>query len=141
MKASVKFDGSMSLIGSNELGHETKYDSHVDNQGHDRAPTPMEVMLQAVGACSMTDVLIVLSKKKKEVGDLIVHIDGERAKEHPRVFTKVHLNYLLISADATQEDLEKAVKLSHDTYCSASNIFKKSGCEVTWETAVRLPQV
>ena len=141
MKASVKFDGSMSLIGSNELGHETKFDSHVDNQGHDRAPTPMEIMLQSVGACSMTDVLIVLNKQRKEVGDLIVHIDSERAKEHPRVFTKVHLNYLLISADATQEELEKAVKLSHDTYCSASNILKKSGCEVTWETAVRLPQV
>lgn len=141
MKASVKFDGSMSLIGSNELGHETKFDSHVDNQGHDRAPTPMEIMLQSVAACSMTDVLIILNKQKKEVGDFIVQIDAERAQEHPRVFTKVKLSYLLISADATQEELEKAVKLSHDTYCSASNMFKKSGCEVTWETAVRLPQV
>lgn len=141
MKASVKFDGSMSLIGSNELGHETKFDSHVDNHGDDRAPTPMEIMLQSVAACSMTDVLIILNKQRKEVGDFIVHIDAERANEHPRVFTKVRLSYLLISADATQEELEKAVKLSHDTYCSASNILKKSGCEVTWETAVKLPQV
>ncbi|HYF04076.1 MAG TPA: OsmC family protein [Patescibacteria group bacterium] len=141
MKASVKFDGSMSLIGSNELGHETNFDSHVDNNGDDRAATPMEVMLQAVAACSMTDVLIILNKQRKEVGDFIVHINGERANEHPRVFTKVHLSYLLISADATQEELEKAVKLSHDTYCSASNMFKRAGCEITWETAVRLPQV
>ena len=94
-------------------------------------------MLQAMAACSFMDVVSILRKKRKTVTSLIVNIEGERAEEHPKVFTKATLKYELTSPDAALKDLERSIELSQDKFCGAAEMFRKSGCEVNWEATLK----
>jgi putative redox protein len=136
MKVNLKLDRNMRIIGTNAKQHETIFDSVPKVGGEESAPTPMEIMLQAMGSCSFMDVISILRKKRKQVDGLEVEIDGERRDEHPKIFTKVHLKYTLKSPDSQSKDLERAVELSQDKYCGAAAMFKLAGCEVTWEAEV-----
>ena len=80
------------------------------------------------------DVLGILRKKRKHIDKFWIDISGERAETHPKVMKNVHLVYNLVSPDAEENDLIRAVELSQDKYCSVSAMFKASGCEVTIET-------
>jgi len=137
MKATVKLERGMRLVGTNEKGLTTYFDSHPKFGGEESAPTPMEVMLHALGGCTAMDVLSMLRKRRKTIDRFNVYLDGERAEEHPKVYISVKLIYQLISPDAKIEELDHAVNLSQEKYCGASEMFKKSGCEVTWETVVK----
>ena len=139
MKAELRLDRNMRIIGTNETGLETYYDNHIDAGGEDSAPTPMEVALQTIGACSFLDVISIVRKKKRTVIDLQIHITAERATEHPKVITEAHLIYELFSPDAEMADLERAVELSQEKYCGVSAMFKRSGCKVTWESKLTRP--
>lgn len=126
----------MPFVGKNENGQVTFFDTSTEHGGSGQYATPMEIVLQAAGACSMFDIVSILKKKRKDPGQLKVYVDGARAEEHPKVYTSVHLRYELHSQDASKEDLDRAVELSMEKYCSVSAILKKSGCKVTWETMV-----
>ena len=93
----------------------------------------MEIVLESLGACSMMDIAAIIRKKRKQITKLEAKISAERATKHPKVFTKVYIKYVLTSPDAELKDLERAVELSHTTYCSVSAMFKSSGCEVISE--------
>lgn len=134
MKASIDWKGGMLLEGKNAEGMSTYFDTHHESQQY---ATPMEIMLQAMGSCSVMDVIAILEKKRKTITALQVDIDSERASEHPKVFTAVRLHYTLISPDAQIKDLERSVELSQQTYCSASAMFQKSGCAVSWTCEVK----
>lgn len=134
MKASIDWKGGMLLEGKNAEGMSTYFDTHHPEQKHG---TPMEIMLQAMGSCSMMDVIAILEKKRKTITALHVDIDTDRASDHPRIFTAVRLHYTLISPDAELKDLERSVELSQQTYCSASAMFQKSGCAVSWTCEVK----
>lgn len=134
MKASIDWKGGMLLEGKNAEGMSTYFDTHHPEQKHG---TPMEIMLQAMGSCSVMDVIAILEKKRKTITALHVDIDSDRASEHPKVFTAVRLHYTLISPDAELKDLERSVELSQHTYCSASAMFQKSGCAVSWTCEVK----
>lgn len=137
MKVKLVLDRNMRIIGTNEKGHETFFDTVPKVGGEDTAASPMEVMLQAMAACSFMDVVSILRKKRRTVGSLIVNIEGERAEEHPKVFTKVILKYELTSPDATLKDLERSIELSQDKFCGAAAMFRQSGCEVGWEATLK----
>ena len=93
-------------------------------------------MLQALGACTLMDVVSILRKKRKTVESINLYIEGKRAENHPKVFTDVHLIFELKSPDAEMKDLERSIELSETTYCSASAMFKRSGCNLTWEAKI-----
>ena len=133
MKVELKLDKNMRIIGTNSLGKTTFFDTHTDSGGEDSAPTPMEIMLEAMGGCTFMDVLAILRKKRKIINELKISINGERAESHPKVFTKVHLTFELTSPDAEEKDLARAVELSQTTYCSAAAMFKRSGCEISYD--------
>ena len=137
MKVSLKFDSNMRIIGSDEKGRETYFDTTPGGGGLDTAPTPMEVMLQAMGACSFMDVVAILRKKKRTITEFIISIDGVKAETHPKVFTDAKLIYELTSPDAEIEELEQAAKLSQEKYCAASAMFQRSGCKVTYECVLK----
>ncbi|MGA2297139.1 MAG: OsmC family protein [FCB group bacterium] len=139
MEAVVRLDRNMRFIGINELGLETVFDTHPISGGEDTAPTPREIALQALGACSLMDVASIIRKKRKEIIDLKVFLKGEIGIEHPKVITKAHLIYELTSSDAEFGDLEKAVESSQQTYCVVSAMFKRSGCDVTYESVLKRP--
>ncbi len=137
MKATLKLGRNMRIIGSNEQGLETAFDAYASAGGDESAPSPMEILLQAMAACSFMDVVSILKKKRKQIDDLTISIDGHRTNEHPKVFDKVHLIYELISPDAKLNDLERSAELSQTKYCGASAMFQMSGCEVTYDCIVK----
>lgn len=137
MQVNLRLDSKMRIIGTNGRNHETIFDTSAKAGGEDTAATPMEIMLQAMAACSFMDTISILRKKRKQVDNLEIAIDGERADEHPKVFVKAHMKYILTSPDAELKDLERSVELSQTKYCGASAMFKQAGCEVTYECEVK----
>lgn len=139
MKTDLKLDQKMHIIADDGHGHETHFDTIEKKGGDNSAATPMMVMLESLGACSFMDVISILRKKRKSVDGFEIHIEAERAKEHPQVFTEVHLVYELTSSDAEEKDLDRSIELSQDKYCGVSAMFRNSGCKVTWESKLNRP--
>ena len=137
MKVSIRLDSAMRFIGTNEEGKETYFDTSEKYGGNNSAASPVQILLQSLAACTAMDVMSLIKKRKKQISDFRVDVDSERAETHPRVFTKINLNYELISPDATLEDLDMVVKLSMEKYCSVSIMIKRSGCDVSWTTSVK----
>lgn len=126
------------LIGSDEKNIQTHFDSN-SGENYPAGASPMSIMLQALPACSAMDVIDIVRKKRKTVTGLTMSAEAERAEEHPRVFTKVRMHYNLSSPDATEQDVQRAIELSQDKYCSVSGMFKKSGCEIEWSFEITRP--
>lgn len=141
MKAELELvDTGMRLVGRNERGQMSFFDADPAVGGSDSAPRPMEVFLQAMMACTAMDVLSILRKKRRTVTAFRMGAEAERVAEHPRVFTRIHLRYELVSPDATEQDLQRAIELSQSTYCSASIMVRRSGCSITWEARLLRPE-
>ncbi|MFP4370432.1 MAG: OsmC family protein [Candidatus Kapaibacterium sp.] len=141
MDVKLSLDGKMRIKGTNELGLETYFDTNPNVGGENTAATPMEVMLQAMAACAFMDTVSILRKKRKQVDNLEIEVHGERKKEHPKMFTKVHMKFILTSPDSELSDLERSIYLSQTTYCGASALFQAAGCEVSWEKEIKRPVV
>lgn len=135
----IKLDRKMRLIADNGRGHETIFDTVEKVGGENTAATPMEIMLESLASCSTMDVVSILRKKRKTIDAFSVQIEGEKAPEHPKVYTKVHLIYKLVSPDAEEKDLARSVELSQEKYCGASAMFKAAGCEVTHDLVLERP--
>ncbi|MGQ9864332.1 MAG: OsmC family protein [Bacteroidia bacterium] len=133
MKAQLTWLEGMHLQGVNEQGHVVDFDSSPAFGGKNKAPRPMEVFLQAMMACTAMDVISILRKKRKTVTAFRIEATAKQAEDFPHVFTHVHLIYLLQSPDAELHDLNRSIELSQEKYCSASAMFRRSGCSITWE--------
>ena len=140
MKVNLKLDKGMKFIGTNPLGHETHFDTGAPLGGSDSAATPMEVMLEALAACTSMDIVSILRKKRKDVTAFEVNIEASRSDHHPRVFTHVVLDFILTSTDADIEDLKRSLILSQGTYCSVAAMFKASGCIIENNTHLIRPE-
>jgi len=134
MESKLVYTGKYKFEGDNNRGHITKFSSKEMEGGDENAATPMEIMLQSVAACSGIDVVSILEKKRKTIENLEITITGERRDEHPQIFTKAHVHYVLKSPDAELKDLDRSIELSQDKYCGASAMFKLAGAEVTWSS-------
>ena len=120
MKARVKWVEGMTFIGESESGHAVVMDASPDVGGRNLGPRPMEMLLLGTGCCSSIDVILILQKMRQQVSDCYVEIEAERAESEPKVFTKIHLHFVVKGRDIKAEAVEKAVKLSAEKYCSAS---------------------
>ncbi len=103
-----------------------------------KAPAPMQAFLMALGGCTGMDVVAILMKMKQPPKKFEIYIDAERAEEHPKVYTRVHLKYVLEGVD--YEKAKKAVELSQNRYCPISAMLRRSGCELTYEVVVNPPE-
>lgn len=119
-KARVKWAGDMTFIGESPSGHAVVMDSGSADGGRDHGIRPMEMLLLGAGGCSSIDVMLMLQKSRQKVTDCWVELDGERAPEPPRVFTKVHMHFVVTGHDVDPRHVERAIKLSKEKYCSAS---------------------
>jgi putative redox protein len=133
MKVTLKLKNNQSLTATDESGLQTMFDSPKEHGGDGSASGPMLVMLESMAACSFLDVLSIIKKKKKQLVDLQIIVDGNRAETHPRVYESVHLHFVLTSPDAEIEELDSAMNLSQTKYCGASAMFQRAGCKVTWD--------
>jgi len=120
MKARVKWVEGMTFIGESESGHAVVMDAAPDVGGRNLGPRPMEMLLLGTGGCSSIDVILILQKMRQQVSDCHVEIEAERAESEPKVFTKIHLHFVVKGKGIKAEAVEKAVKLSAEKYCSAS---------------------
>lgn len=112
-----RINDAIQFEGANDSGDSLTIASKEAQDG----VSPMEMAAMAVGGCSSIDILMILEKQRQEVDDFSVQVDAERADDHPRVFTKMHVHYTL-TGDADPEKVRRAINLSLDTYCSVSNM-------------------
>lgn len=136
MKARVKWVEGMAFVGETESGHAVVMDGPADIGGRNLGPRPMEMLLLGAGACSSVDVVSILKKGRQDVTDCWVELDADRATTEPKVFTKIHMHFVVVGKGLKPESVERAVKLSAEKYCSASIMLGKSA-EVTHDFEVR----
>ena len=125
MKTTVKWIDGMMMVGESASGHAIVMDGPEDLGGKNLGIRPMEMLLLGMGGCTTIDVVSTLKKMREEVRDCRVEISAERADEHPKVFTKIHLNFIIKGSNLNEKKVEKAVSLSADKYCSASIMLGK----------------
>lgn len=133
MKIQLNWLGDAAYQAQTEGGHQILMDGPPDHGGKDRGARPMEAFLSAAAACSAFDVVNILKKGKQPIKSLSVKVDGERAETEPKVFTRIHLHYIVGGA-LDEQPVERAAKLSVEKYCSALQMLAAS-CPVSfsWE--------
>lgn len=131
MKARVKWIENAAFAGESGSGHAVVIDGPEEIGGRNLGARPMELMLMSVGSCSLVDVLHILRKSRQKVDDSHVEVAGERAESEPKVFTRIHLKFVLKGQALNQAKVARAVELSAEKYCSASIMLRRGGVEVT----------
>jgi putative redox protein len=130
MKARIKWIENVCFMGESETGHAVVLDGAPDAGGRNLGMRPMEMLLIGMGACTSFDVVTILKKARQPVSDCVAEIDAARADEIPKVFTKIHVHFVITGKGLNPTQVERAVKLSAEKYCSASIMLGKSA-EVT----------
>ncbi|MEH7453021.1 OsmC family protein [Gottfriedia acidiceleris] len=120
MKTSIKWDGKLAFSGIAPSGHEIKMDTAESLGGENSAPTPVELLINAVAGCTAIDIVLILEKMRLKLTSFEIEVNGERAEEHPKRFTDIHLHYIL-GGELDTEKVRKAIKLSKDKYCSVAH--------------------
>ena len=131
MKAQVKWVDGMRFAGMSGSGHSIMMDTSSKHGGSESAPSPMEMILMAVGGCSSVDVVSMLKKARQDVIGCEVQLDSERVDAVPAIFSKIHLHFVVTGRDLKEAQVKRAVELSADKYCSASIMLGKAGVEIT----------
>jgi len=130
MKARVKWLDNMSFVGETGSGHSVVMDGAPESGGRNLAGRPMEMVLVGMGGCTAFDVVMILKKARQPIEDCIVEITAERADDIPKVFTKIHAHYIVKGHGLSAKQVEKAVNLTAEKYCSVSIMLAKTA-EVT----------
>jgi len=120
MKARVKWVEQASFLGETESSHAVLMDGSPAAGGRNLGPRPMEMLLIGAGGCTSFDVVSILKKSRQAISDCYVELDAERADTDPKVFTRIHMHFVVKGKDIKPEAVEKAIKLSAEKYCSAS---------------------
>lgn len=114
MEVVTQWQQALTFNATNEEGQTITID------GEGNAPTPMNLILMAVGACSSIDVVMILQKARQDITDCICNVNGNRAETIPKVFTKIHAHYVVTGHNLKASQVERACNLSMEKYCSVS---------------------
>ncbi len=126
MHVRVKWIDGVSFVGESETGHAVVMDGAPENGGRNIGMRPMEMLLIGMGGCTSFDVVAILKKARQPIFDCVAEIEAERADEVPKVFTKIHVHFVVTGDNLNPAQVERAVKLSAEKYCSASIMLSKS---------------
>lgn len=134
MKAKLKLKEGKHFEGFSENGNVIDLDVPVIYGGTGKGPSPMELVLMGLGGCTAFDVLSIIKKKKALIDNFQVNLTAERAEEHPKVFTKIMVHFVISGKNITNIAVDRAISLSEENYCSASAMMRKTAkIEVTYE--------
>lgn len=136
MKARIKLVDGMTFMAESGSCHGIVVDAAPDIGGKDLGPRPMELVLMGTGACSAVDVVLILRRARQPITDCEVLVEAQRAPEDPKVFTKIHLRYIVTGKGLAQPQVERAIKLSKEKYCSATIMLARTA-EVTFDYEIR----
>jgi putative redox protein len=130
MQAKVVWKGDMAFTGTNDDGFLLPLDAKKAVGGHDLGFRPLELFAVGLAGCTGMDVISILKKKRQNVTDFEVSADVERADQHPKVFTKIVLHYVVTGKDIDPDAVERAVELSETKYCGAQAMLRETA-EIT----------
>ena len=122
MQATVRLKEDDSLEGLTESGHQVVMDRSPDVGGQNLGSRPMEMLLLGLGGCAMIDVVLILRKARQAFTDIRVEINAERASEVPKVFTRIHLHFVVAGEQLDPQRVDRAISLSAQKYCSATKM-------------------
>lgn len=123
MKSELKWVNGLEFVAEGESGHSVIVDASKESGGNNQGPRPMELLLHGLAGCTAIDIVLILKKMKVELIDFRIEVDGQRAEEYPQRFTELNLKYILTGRGLTDKNVTRAIELSRDKYCSASNSF------------------
>ena len=125
MKCRIKWLDHMSFVGESDSGHSVVMDGAPEAGGRNLGIRPMEMLLLGLGGCTAFDVVSILHKSRQKMVDCEVEIEAERAEEIPKIFTRIHIHFIVSGKGLDENKVAKAVELSADKYCSASRMLEK----------------
>lgn len=122
MECTIDWGGpeGMLFVARTGSGHVVAMDGAPEGGGHNLAPRPMEMLLLGTGGCAAYDVVLILKRGRHDVQDCQIQMKAERAATDPKVFTQVHFHFVVTGKNLPEAAVERAIKLSHEKYCSAS---------------------
>lgn len=120
MKARIKWIEGTAMLGESGSGHAVVMDGPPEFGGRNLGVRPMEMLLIGMGGCTEFDVLLILRKARQAVTGCVVELEAERASEDPKVFTRIHAHFIVSGRDLSEKQVERAIRLSAEKYCSAS---------------------
>lgn len=126
MKCRIKWLDHMSFVGESGSGHSVVMDGAPEAGGRNLGVRPMEMLLLGLGGCASFDVVSILHKTRQKIDDCEVEIEAERAAEIPKVFTRIHLHFIVSGRDLEESKVARAIELSAEKYCSASRMLGKA---------------
>ena len=126
MNLSVNWVDGMLMVGKSHSGHSITMDGPIEIGGENLGVRPMEMLLLGVAGCTMIDVVTTLQKMRQDLSYCETRISAERANEHPKVFTDIHIQFIVKGKDLDSKKVHKAISLSAEKYCSASIMLGKT---------------
>jgi len=125
MKARVKWAEARTFVGEATTGHKIAFGT-AHGESAKPGPSPMELVLIGTGGCAAWDVVSILEKGREKVDDVVVELDADRAETEPKVFTRVHMHFIVKGRGVDPRKVERAITLSVEKYCSASAMIART---------------
>ena len=125
MKSTITWVSDKTFTGQTESGHSIVIGT-AEGDAPKPGPSAMELVLMGAGSCSAWDVVEILRKGRQAVEDVIVKLDADRAEEPPKVFTRIHLHFIIKGRDLSEVRVKRAIDLSVEKYCSATAMLEKT---------------
>lgn len=131
MEARVQWVGDALFVAESGSGHTVVLDGPPEGGGRNVGMRPMEMVLMGVGACTAYDVVHILKKSRQPVTRCVARLTAERAGSEPKVFTGIHVHFVVTGQGLAAAAVKRAVELSAEKYCSASIMLGRAGVEIT----------
>ena len=131
MQTSVHWLEYVAFEAKSDSGHTVVMDGSAEYGGENRGPRPMELILMGLGGCASFDIVTILKKSRQDVTGVVCQLKADRADAIPAVFTKIHLHFVVTGKAVKAKQVEKAVELSAEKYCSASKMLSAGGVEIS----------
>jgi putative redox protein len=135
VKARIKWIEGVSFVAETGSGHAIVVDGSPEAGGRNLGARPMELVLAGTAACSAFDVVWILKKGRQPITDCVVEAEAERAPEDPKIFTRIHFRYRVTGQDLNRAQVERAVRLSKEKYCSATLMLAKTA-EISYDIEI-----
>lgn len=136
MHASVRWLENVAFEAKSASGHTILMDGSPEYGGENRGARPMELILMGLGGCASFDIVTILKKARQDITDVRCELQAERADSIPAVFTAIHLHFVVSGRKVKPSQVEKAVHLSAEKYCSASKMLMDGGVKITHDFEV-----
>jgi putative redox protein len=139
MQTKIRWAGGVTFIGETAEGHKIVMDGPPDAGGRNLGARPMETLLLGMGACTAYDVVSILQKSRQDIRDCKMDLSATRADDHPKVFTDIHIHFTVIGKDLKEKQVERAINLSAEKYCSASIMLGKTA-KISHDFDIQTPE-